>query len=201
MLVTLTNSDPFYSTRVVALGDSITKDTTSTNVNGYRGGVSTELPDLAWLGSVSSGGSACEAWPGERLDELAARLLGIFTSIPQIGIMVVMGGTNDGAQGASGATAIARYTDLLDKISGLSPNTRTIVLSTPNTSDGMGTGQACFDAINSALPALCATAPRRSFYDFRSLLVEADYADTYHFVQSAYTKISPGIAAAIAALA
>jgi len=203
MFVQTDIADPFYSTRIVAIGDSLTKDTTSTNLNGYRGAVSATLTTLTWLGSVSSGGSLCEGWPGERIEEISDRMLLMFRTIPSIGITVSMLGTNNAAQGQSGSVAVGHYTDYLDRMVGMSPYTRNIVLSTPNTNTGAGPGQACIDAINNALPSLCAARPRCTFVDIRPDIAGAvaPYVDTYHLAQSAYTAMAPTIIAAIQALA
>lgn len=191
---------PFWTGRALAVGDSITKDTTSVNANGYRGAVSSSLPSLVWLGSVSSGGSACEAWPGERIEQVGDRLLAYFTEPKEAGVTVTMLGTNNAAQGQDGPTAVAHYAAYLDRLVGLNPFGRNLILSTPDTSNGAGFGQATIDAINAALPGQCAARSRCTFVDIRGDLAPADYSDTYHLVQSGYTAMAPTITAAIQAL-
>jgi lysophospholipase L1-like esterase len=191
---------PFYSSRLMAIGDSITQDTTSAGLEGYRGEVDALTPGLTWLGSVSSGGTSCEAWPGERIEQVSDRLVSAFTLVRDVGVAIVMLGTNNAAQGHDGPTAVAHYAAFLDRIVGLAPYTRKIILSTPNTQTGAGFGQATIDAINAALPGQCAARARCTFVDIRGDLDAGDYADTYHLVQSGYIAIAPTIAAAIAAL-
>lgn len=193
---------PFWSTRPLAIGDSITKDTTSVGAHGYRGDVSTLLPLLTWIGSVTSGGSACEAWPGERIEQVSDRLLTYFTEPKEAGITITMLGTNNAAQGQDGPTAVAHYAAYLDRLVGMNPYGRNIVLSTPNTDGGIGVGQATIDAINAALPGQCAARSRCTYLDVSTTIsaTPGAYADSYHLTNAAYAAIAPLIADAIEAL-
>jgi acyl-CoA thioesterase I len=166
--------------RIVALGDSIT--------HGY--------PDAA-TGWTDGLGLVDEGIPGERTDQMLARLPTILTTRPRL--VLVMGGTNDLTQGVAQSTIIANLRAITD----VARTSRVPVglLTIAPRSDPSWVGPT--DALNQQIQSLARTAGI-PLIDVHSVLAGPDgtYApglsiDGLHPSPAGYAKIAAIVQRAI----
>ncbi|MEJ1978038.1 MAG: GDSL-type esterase/lipase family protein [Acetobacteraceae bacterium] len=193
---------------VMPLGDSITygwstQDTlTQSNTSeGYRGLLWSQFlannMDINFVGDQSNGPPTLldplnAGYPGERTDQIAARLPGLLATQNPSDILL-MAGTNDLKQGVSPATVAANILGMLQTVSSMSPSTRVYVATILTANSSVISAQSISTAnsdIKAMVQSAAASGIKVTLVDMSNVTLSDISSDGVHPNPAGYAQMS-----------